>query len=355
MRRGLIAWSKDEIPEDVLDARRGRLQAAMRRERLDAVLVHTCFPRPAAVSWLTNFVPYWSEALLIVLPDGPPVMLASLSKRVHGWIREVSHMGEIVAAPHLGRGAAQVLGRVFKGDGRRRIGVVGLSGFARTHAEPVLQAYGADCLVDATALFSAVRQPADAAEIALIGRATAIAEAALAAAPRDAATAGAIAAAIDQSARAAGAEECIVLIAPDLAKDATPRRIEGDEALGARYAVQASVAYKAAWTRLARCCPRDGRVPESRRAADIWFDAAIRSLPAGGLASWPDRAGPPPGTLSDWMVESCIGPSPLSPVAAMGRPLIHALPPGSAAVLSVRMATADGPWLRAAPLTLAGA
>jgi len=55
------------------------------------------------------------------------------------------------------------------------------------------------------------------------------------------------------------------------------------------------------------------------------------------------------------MVESCIGPSPLSPVAAMGRPLIHALPPGSAAVLSVRMATADGPWLRAAPLTLAGA
>ena len=225
MRRGLIAWSKDELPEDVLDARRGRMQAAMRRERLDAVLVHTCFPRPAAVSWLTNFVPYWSEALLIVLPDGPPVMLASLSKRVHGWIREVSHMGEIVAAPHLGRGAAQVLRRAFKGEGRRRIGVVGLSGFARTHADPVMEAFGADCLVDATALFAAVRQPADAVEIALIGRATSIAEVALAAAPREAATAGALAAAIDEAARGAGAEECIILIAPDLAKDATLRRM----------------------------------------------------------------------------------------------------------------------------------
>lgn len=351
MRRGLIAWSKEEVPESVLDARRGRLQAAMRRERLDAMLIHTCFPRPAAVSWLTNFVPYWSEALLIVLSDGPPVMLASLSKRVHGWIREVSHMGEIVAAPHLGRGAAQVLGSALTGEGRRRIGVVGLSAFARTHAEPILQVYGDGCLVDATALFAAVRQPADAAEIALIDRATSIADAALAAVPHDAATAGAVAAAIDHAARAAGAEECIVLIAPDLARNPTLRRVEGDETLGARYAVQASAAYKAAWTRVARCFSRDGAAPESWGAAESWFATSLGRMSSAVLAKGPFQA--PPGTLADWTMESCIGPSPLSPVAARGRATVHDLPAGSQIVLSVRLDLPDGPWLRSAPAALA--
>jgi hypothetical protein len=352
MRRGLIAWSKDEVPEGVLEARCGRLQAAMRRERLDTVLVHTCFPRPAAVSWLTNFVPYWSEALLVVLPDGPPAMLASLSKRVHGWIREVSHMGEIVAAPHLGRGAAQLLGRTLTGGGRPRIGVVGLGGFARTHAEPIVQAFGAGCLVDATALFASVRQPADAAEAALAARASAIATDALDAAPRGAAVASEIAAAIERSARAAGAEECIVLIAPDLAASPVLRRIEGDADLGARYAVQVSVAYKMAWVRHARSLCRDGAALESWASAEDWFETTLNRMSSSPSPKEPFRT--PPGAMSAWTMESCIGPSPLTPVAAKGRRAIHDLPGGSLVVLSVGLDLPDGPWLRAAPATLGG-
>jgi hypothetical protein len=56
--------------------------------------------------------------------------------------------------------------------------------------------------------------------------------------------------------------------------------------------------------------------------------------------------------LGDWIMESCIGPAPLSPVVAKGRPQLHDLPAGSLTVLSVRLDLADGPWLRAAPAIL---
>src|SRR5215475_2716685 len=71
MRRGLIAHSKVELPDAVFDARLERLSAAM--AGLDALLVYTNNTRPAGVSWLVGFVPYWSEAMLALPRDGPPV------------------------------------------------------------------------------------------------------------------------------------------------------------------------------------------------------------------------------------------------------------------------------------------
>ena len=89
MRRGLISWSKDEVPAAALDARVRRVQQALGPAGLDVLLAYSSFPRPAAVSWLTHFVPYWNEALVAVLPEGAPTLFAAFSKRVHPWIREV--------------------------------------------------------------------------------------------------------------------------------------------------------------------------------------------------------------------------------------------------------------------------
>ena len=72
MRRGLIAHSKAELPDTVLDARLARLRAAMGAAGLDALLLYTNNTRAAGVSWLTGFVPYWSEALLVVGLDREP-------------------------------------------------------------------------------------------------------------------------------------------------------------------------------------------------------------------------------------------------------------------------------------------
>ena len=105
MRRGLMSWSLEEMPVAALDKRVARLQAAMHAKNMGAVLVYTSFAQPSAVHWLTNFTPYWSEALAVVLPEGAPILLASLTKRVHLWIKEVSHLADVVMAPRLGADA----------------------------------------------------------------------------------------------------------------------------------------------------------------------------------------------------------------------------------------------------------
>lgn len=317
MRRGLIAWSKEEVPPSALDARVRRVQDALRAERLDALFAYTSFPRPAAVSWLTQFVPYWSEALVAVLPDAGPVLLASLTKRVHPWIREVSHLAEIVPAPDLGRAAAAFADK----RGLKRIGVVDLEQLPWSVAQPI----DAE-LVDASELFAALRQPADQYENALAARATQIAERALTAIPPHPRRSSEILAAVESAARLEGAEEVI----PRIAVDGVLRRMEGDAPIGERYAIELSVAYKSVWIRLGRTYP-------SLPAAETWFKAALQ-----------DSALKAPGKLTRWTIESCVGSSPLS-VVVDSEKTYRRLPAGARAVLSVRLDLDDGPWQAAAP------
>src|SRR5262250_3066734 len=109
MRRGLISRSKAELPDAVLDARIARVRAAMGEAGLDALLLYTNNTRAAGVSWLTGFVPYWSEALLVVLRDREPVLVAALSYRVKSWIERTSRVAEVVHGPRIGFEAASVI------------------------------------------------------------------------------------------------------------------------------------------------------------------------------------------------------------------------------------------------------
>src|SRR5258708_18685479 len=107
MRRGLIARSKTELPDAVFDARLERLRAAMRE--LDALLVYTNNTRPASVSWLTGFIPYWSEAMLVVPRNGLPVLVVALTFRVKPWIERTSRVAEVIHAPRVGTEAARLI------------------------------------------------------------------------------------------------------------------------------------------------------------------------------------------------------------------------------------------------------
>ena len=177
MRRGLISWSPEEMPVSTLEARVSRLQQAMREHKLGAVLLHTSFAHPAAVHWLTNFTPYWSEALLVVLPQGTPVLLAALTQRVHPWIREVSHLGDVVTAPNLGASALSYLGE-HTAPGAR-VGVVGLEALPWPTAQPLMSSTWGPQLTDVSELFGQLRQPADMAELRLAARAERMADATL--------------------------------------------------------------------------------------------------------------------------------------------------------------------------------
>src|SRR5882672_105408 len=350
MRRGLISWSRDEVPPSVLEGRVARLQEQMRNADLGAMLIYTSFARPSAVAWLTHFVPYWNEALLVVFPTGAPVLLAAFSKRVHDWIRSVSHVGEVRSAPDLGRAAAAFLKE--RPPQPSRVGVLELDALPWPVAESLVKSEYGRGLVDATGLFAAIRQPADEVEIRLAQRAATIAVQAFKAIPTGAKRASELLSALEGSARLDGAEEVLPRLAPDLGADATRRRLEGDARLGERYAVELSVAYKATWVRITRCISTQA-VPPSWRGAAARFVETAERLSEANPSLEPQVAGSVEREkAAAWTLESCRGSPPLSIVATGEAPSPSALPGGSLACLSLQLDLDDGPWLGGEPLIL---
>src|SRR5882762_1943516 len=350
MRRGLISWSRDEVPHAVLEGRVARLQEQMHAANLGVMLVYTSFARPSAVAWLTHFVPYWNEALLVVFPTGAPMLLAAFSKRVHDWIRSVSHLGEVRSAPDLGRAAVALLKE--HPPQLSRIGVLELDALPWPVAEPIVKSEYGRAVVDATGLFASIRQPADEVEILLARRAATIAVQAFKAIPTGAKRASELLSALERSARLDGAEEVLPRLAPDLRADATLCRLEGDALLGERYAVELSVAYKTTWVRITRCVSTQAAPPSWRGAADRFVETVER-LNEANLSLEPQVAGSVRlGKTAAWTLETCRDSAPLSIVATGETPSRSALPGGSLACLSLQLDLDDGPWLGGAPLIL---
>jgi len=287
-------------------------------------------------------MPYCTEALLVVQPNGAPVLLAAFSKRVHDWIRSVSHLGEVRSAPDLGRAAVNLLEERLPKPSS--IGVLELDALPWPVAEPIANSRYRRGLVDATGLFAAIRQPADEAEIRLARRAAMIAVQAFKGIPAGAKRASQLLSAMDGSARLDGAEEVLPRLAPDLGVDSTLRRFEGDAPLGERFAVELSVAYKATWVRITRCVSAQAVPPSWRGAADRFVETAER-LNEANLFLEPKNAA--------WTLETCRGSAPLSIVATgVAPPSPSALPGGSLACFCLQLDLDDGPWLGGGPLIL---
>lgn len=300
MRRGLISWSKDELPEAVLEARVAALQASMRDAGLDAVAVYTTPARTAGVSWLAGFVPYWNQGLLVVPRDSRPILVSALSNRVNDWLRRNAHVADVRNTPRIGLEAGQIVEAL---SGKGRIGVVD-----RPHLPAVviddLGAAG-HAVTDATDLFAAIRSATDSAELELYARAARIAETALASVDPSEANAGRLVAAIDGEARRQGAEEVYPAVAVDLAGSRHLVRIEGPARLGATSAVRISVAYKGAWVRVTRTLSRDPEISARIAQGERRFAEAVATLPDTEALSH----------LAPWLIEGVRTTLPLEPLA----------------------------------------
>ncbi len=332
MRRGLIARSQTELPDAALDARLARVHAAMARDNLDALIVYTNNTRPAGVSWLTGFVPYWSEALLVVPRQGEPVLVVALTFRVKTWIERTSRVADVIHTPRIGLEAGR---RIAAQKADATVGIVDLDGLSAGIADDLADAGPRLAVTDASALFAHARVRADAAEIALATKAATIARDALLQIPRDGTDLGPMLAAAEAAARIAGAEEIYLAAAPDLTRDARLRRIEGDATRGTRFAVRASVAYKGTWVRLTRTI---GCGAVARDAALAQFASAVKALPGGhGFAG-----------CASWLVEGCRLAQPLEPLA--GSIVGPAeLAPGMLVSAQARIDAAGAPVLIGAP------
>jgi Xaa-Pro aminopeptidase len=347
MRRGLMGWNSEELPLTTLKTRLVRLRSTMKAAGLDGLVVYTNNVRPSAMTYITGFTPYWSDALLLVPKNGAPVFATALSKRVSEWIRTTDPLSEIVNTPKPGTLIGE---RLAKDATVKKVGVLELDALPAGLSDDLAAAAPTVEWVDASALFGELRRSVDDVERKLILHADAIAAASLGEAdsgePRDA---GTLAGLIEKRARLAGAEEAYIAVAPDIATDRRFNRLSKPVPLADRFAVRASVAYKGAWVRRTRTFATDA--PSAN--ADAWFDELTRALQAGktlasqviGRVEWVFDA-----TLQSWMAESCTGSYPLSVIASSRAPSDFIPVEGQFLVLTVELSLNGTPWIGAAPM-----
>ena len=314
MRRGLISWSRAELPEAVLDARVAAVQAAMAKAGFDALIVYTTPARAAGVAWLAGFVPYWNQGLLVIERTGQPLLVSALSNRVNGWMRRNAHVRDVRNAARIG---AEVASVVAEGKPKARIGVVDLMQLPAAVIADM--AAGGHRVEDGSAVLAGLRAVADPSDLALHFRAAAIAHQALGAIPAGETDARAVVAAIDGEARRLGAEEAYPAVAVDLERSRNLVRLDGAARLGALSAIRLSVAYKGAWVRMTRTLARDEAVVARIAMASERLGTAVASLPLTNALA----------TCKTWLVEGTRTTVPLEPLAGTMIDDAVVLTPGS--------------------------
>ena len=345
MRRGWMDWVPQEVPEDLLRGRVDKVAAACRAQGADALLLYASFTRPAQVSALTHFVPFWSQALLAVAADGRTMLTMATTGRTVQWIRSTSCVDEVLVGHDIGATVGNWLADktpsgVVAVAGLDDLPQSVLAGLRRTlpQADP-REASGWYAALEArfhpTPVVAARTQ-----EIARAGLALVTGRPYLAA--HD------IVAAIDAHCRAAGAEEVAVALAPDLDRSTVLRRLEGNAPLGARFAVQASVAYKGCWLRMATSFRRDGATAvELPECADA--RAELQRGAGATVDALATRAADVIGArLQDWTLEARRGGLPLATVAVAGRPATSEVPAFS--TLSLQLCAGGAGFVLAEPL-----
>jgi hypothetical protein len=343
MRRGLMGWNAEELPVAALEARLGRLRAAMAKAGLDAFVIYTNNTRPSAVNYVTGFTPYWSDALMLIGKTGAPVFATALSKRVSEWIRTTDPLSEIANTPKPGA----LIGERLAKNAVKRVGVLEYDGLPAGLADDMAAAAPAVEWTDGTALFAGLRREVDDPERGLLAKAAALAVAALKEAENGKAKdAGTLAGLIEQSARLGGAEETYIAVAPDLVADRRLNRISQPTPLAERFAVRASIAYKGCWVRRTRTFAKD------TAKVNAWLDELVRSFEAKPIAAQLEAKVKqlPGAALTSWTAESCIGSYPLSAIASSRMSAKEAPVNGQYVVLTVELTLDGKPWIGAAPL-----
>jgi hypothetical protein len=316
MRRGLMGWSEADLPQSVLKQRLSRLQAGLKAEGLGGVVLYTNHARPAAVSFLTGFTPYWSEGLLFVPLSGEPFLAMALSKRVSGWIRSVMPIGTIENTLQ----PAAAIGRKVAEAGIRKLGVVELDAFPGAQAEMLIGSGNAVSLQDASAVFRSVRLRVDTSEIALARRADGLARDCLAHDCLEtlcrSGDARGVVADIEVRARLAGAEEVFIGVAPDLDRASAFLRSDHLGALGEHFAIRLSLSLQGSWIRRTITLSRASGEQATFASGNAAFERVLASasVPAA-LKALEDGF---PGKITAWTVEACVGSYPLEMVACSG-------------------------------------
>jgi Xaa-Pro aminopeptidase len=132
MKRGLVSWEKSELPPEELATRLASVHAVTRGREVDALVLYSDVWRSNDARYLSNYMPYWNRAFVVVPRDEKPILLCSLSPRVYPWIKTVTVHETIIASPS----PPATLFKLCVERGWNRVGICDLDGLpADLHAE----------------------------------------------------------------------------------------------------------------------------------------------------------------------------------------------------------------------------
>ncbi len=76
MKRGLVSWEKNELPPEELAARLATVHAVARNQRVDVVVLYSDVWRSNDARYLSNYMPYWNRAFVVVPHERNPFCCA---------------------------------------------------------------------------------------------------------------------------------------------------------------------------------------------------------------------------------------------------------------------------------------
>lgn len=243
MKRGLVSWDKiNELPPEEFAARLATVHTVAREKHVDAVVVYSDVWRSNDARYLSNYMPYWNRAFIVVSPEEKPILLCALSPRVYPWIKTVTVHETIIPSPS----PPAKLFKLCDDRGWKRIGVCDLDGLpADLHAELTA---GTIEIVDIPR--GEIRQVPTASEVRMHARAARMAREALEQelAGGRAQTDHELTGRLERVLRRAGAEDVVVLVSDG---EGSPIPAEG-RPVGPHTSVVVANEYNGHWAKVTR-------------------------------------------------------------------------------------------------------
>jgi hypothetical protein len=92
-----------EIPPVVFEQRLAGIRRIMADMNVPAAVVYSELWRSNPARYLSNYMPYFNRALLIIPAEQPMTLLCGLSPRVYGWIRSVTTIEDVRPAGNFAK------------------------------------------------------------------------------------------------------------------------------------------------------------------------------------------------------------------------------------------------------------
>jgi hypothetical protein len=99
----LITWDMSEISPEVFEQRLIGIRRVMAEKEVPVAVVYSELWRSNPARYLSNYMPYFNRALLIIPADQPVTLLCGLSPRVYGWIRSVTTIEDVRPAGNFAK------------------------------------------------------------------------------------------------------------------------------------------------------------------------------------------------------------------------------------------------------------